>query len=222
MARTTGAMRIPLRRNGRGGWRFENFDPQTTRQLLHVAYARMYRHNMVARGVNRTAAWRKSMWQLRELDAGEKSIAEFSSTAAERRKRNPTCVYCSAHGSDTDHLIPRLRGGPEDADNQVPACRSCNSSKGSKDVFTWAETKGFFPLEIGKRYIRLAWLWSSRMELLDVPLDELRAANPPFLLDIPWTDDLPTRRPNRSDAKSPKKLRSPQLPGLKRVDRRDN
>ena len=219
---TRGAMKIPLRRNAPGGLRFKNFDPQTTRQLLHVAYARMYRHNMVARGVDRSAAWRKGMKQLRELDAGEKSIVEFSSTAAERRKRNANCVYCSAHGSDTDHLIPRLRGGPEDADNHGPACRSCNSSKGSKDVFTWAESKGFFPLEIGKRYIRLAWLWSSRMDLLDAPLDELRAANPPFLLDIPWTDDLPTRRPNESDASSPKTLRSPQLPGLERLNRPNN
>ena len=82
---------------------------------------------------------------------------------------------------------------------EIRTCRSCNSSKGSKDVFTWAESKGFFPLEIGKRYIRLAWLWSSRMGLLDAPLDELRAADPPFLLDIPWTDDLPRRRPQRSE-----------------------
>ena len=182
------------------GFRFGNLDPQTTRQLLHIAYARMWRLNMVSRGVPRRKAHVKAVGLLKALDASQQSIVEFSSTPAERRKRNPTCVYCSADGSDTDHLIPRLRGGPEDADNHVPACRSCNSSKGSKDVFTWAESKGFFPLEIGKRYTRLEWLWSSRMGLLDARLDELRAADPPFLLDIPWTDDLPRRRPERSEA----------------------
>lgn len=52
------------------------------------------------------------------------------------------------------------------------------------------------------------------MGLVDAPLDELRAAEPPFLLDIPWTDDLPTRRPERSDCSRPKTLRSPLLPGV--------
>ena len=192
-------MHIPLRPNAPGGLRFANFDPQTTRQLLHVAYARMWRHNMVSRGVNRSAAWNKGMRLLEDLGTGRRSIVEFSSTAAEKRKRHAVCAYCATDATSTDHLIPRLRGGPEDADNHVPACRSCNSSKGSKDVFTWAQSKGFFPLEIGKRYIRLAWLWSSRMGLLDAPLDDLRAAEPPFLLDIPWTDDLPTQRPQRSE-----------------------
>ena len=191
-------MNIPIRANpiaGRG-FRFGNLDPQTTRQLLHVAYARMWRHNMVLRGgVPRSAATVKARKLLEQLDAGQKSIVEFSATAAERRKKNPTCAYCSAEGSVSDHLIPRLRGGPEDADNHVPACRSCNSSKGSKDVFAWAASKGFFPLEIGKRYIRLAWLWSSRMGLLDASIDDLRAAEPPFLINLPWTDELPIRRP---------------------------
>ena len=197
-------MKIPMRSNrapGRG-FRFGDLDPQTVRQFLNVAYARMYRHNMVARGVSRSAATVKSRALLNELDAGEKSIVEFSSTAAEKRKGDRICAYCPNETTSTDHLIPRLRGGPEDADNHVPACRFCNSSKGSKDVFTWAQSKGFFPLEIGKRYIRLAWLWSSRMGLLDTPLDDLRAAEPPFLLDIPWTDDLPTQRPQRSETTS--------------------
>ena len=33
------------------------------------------------------------------------------------------------------------------------------------------------------------------MGLLDAPIDEPRAAEPPFLINLPWTDDLPTRRP---------------------------
>lgn len=105
-----------------------NFDPQTTRQLLYVAYARMLRHNLVARGLSRTIAYRRSLKILWKLAAGEKSILGFSAAAAERRKRDGLCVYCGAAATSTDHLIPRLAGGPEDADNHVPACRSCNSS----------------------------------------------------------------------------------------------
>ena len=76
-------------------------DPQTTRQLLQVAYARMWRHNMVSRGVNRSAAWRKGMSLLEDLDTGQRSIVEFSSTAAEKRKRNGICAYCAADATTT-------------------------------------------------------------------------------------------------------------------------
>lgn len=60
-------MKIPLRRHTPGGLKFKNFDPQTTRQLLYVAYARMLRHNLVARGLSRTIAYRRSLkilWKL--------------------------------------------------------------------------------------------------------------------------------------------------------------
>ena len=36
-----------------------------------------------------------------------------------------------------DHVIPLARGGTNDADNIVLACRNCNRSKGSKTVAEW-------------------------------------------------------------------------------------
>ena len=49
-----------------------------------------------------------------------------------------TCVYCGATDAlSLDHLIPRLRGGEDEANNLVTACRSCNSSKGSRDMLEW-------------------------------------------------------------------------------------
>jgi 5-methylcytosine-specific restriction endonuclease McrA len=40
------------------------------------------------------------------------------------------CYYCDAQGKlAVDHLIPKVRGGPDEADNLIWACRSCNSSK---------------------------------------------------------------------------------------------
>jgi hypothetical protein len=33
-----------------------------------------------------------------------------------------------------DHIIPRLHLGAEQLENLVPACRNCNSTKGTKDI----------------------------------------------------------------------------------------
>lgn len=46
------------------------------------------------------------------------------------------CAYCEKliPNPTQDHLIPLSKGGSHTADNIVPACLSCNSSKGNKDL----------------------------------------------------------------------------------------
>ena len=40
------------------------------------------------------------------------------------------CAYClTADATDVDHVQPLARGGRDELDNLVPACKSCNSSK---------------------------------------------------------------------------------------------
>jgi hypothetical protein len=42
----------------------------------------------------------------------------------------PVCGYCSKPGVlHRDHVVPRSRGGPDDATNIVMACQPCNSAK---------------------------------------------------------------------------------------------
>lgn len=46
------------------------------------------------------------------------------------------CVWCSAPLAEGDrdltieHVLPRLKGGPAWAENEVPACRRCNRERG--------------------------------------------------------------------------------------------
>lgn len=47
------------------------------------------------------------------------------------------CVYCDQPAETADHLVPLIRGGENTLDNLVPACLSCNSSKGSLLVEEW-------------------------------------------------------------------------------------
>ncbi len=48
-------------------------------------------------------------------------------------------IKCTSAGNlpnsfTLDHVVPLSKGGREDADNIVPCCKSCNSTKGSKSV----------------------------------------------------------------------------------------
>lgn len=48
------------------------------------------------------------------------------------------CAYCGADGIDTflilDHVTPKVLGGRSTIDNLIPACHSCNSSKGGRTL----------------------------------------------------------------------------------------
>jgi 5-methylcytosine-specific restriction endonuclease McrA len=55
-----------------------------------------------------------------------------------------TCVWCGrAFGPlvppTTEHLIPRLKGGPSWLENEVAACRRCNSERGHRSPADWLE-----------------------------------------------------------------------------------
>lgn len=47
------------------------------------------------------------------------------------------CRYCGRPATSIDHVVPVSKGGKDEPDNLVPACRSCNSSKGSKALDDW-------------------------------------------------------------------------------------
>lgn len=53
-----------------------------------------------------------------------------------------TCVFCSSQENlQTDHLIPKARGGSDSADNLVLTCKKCNTSRNDKGVFQWLGLK---------------------------------------------------------------------------------
>lgn len=47
------------------------------------------------------------------------------------------CAYCPDLADTRDHVIPVARGGSNSIDNIVPACKSCNCSKGTKLLHEW-------------------------------------------------------------------------------------
>lgn len=59
---------------------------------------------------------------------------------------NNQCAYCGKQLKNLtqDHFIPLSKDGPYTADNIIPACRSCNTSKNNKDFFEWYPKKEFY------------------------------------------------------------------------------
>lgn len=52
------------------------------------------------------------------------------------------CAYCGDSGKlQIEHVEPISRGGAHDADNIVPACRACNSSKHARTLVVWLAMK---------------------------------------------------------------------------------
>jgi hypothetical protein len=56
----------------------------------------------------------------------------------------PTCIWCgrafSTHVlASTEHVVPRVKGGPSWLENEVAACRRCNSERGHTAPVEWLE-----------------------------------------------------------------------------------
>lgn len=55
-----------------------------------------------------------------------------------------TCVWCGrpftalVHPT-TEHLVPRVKGGPSWLENEVAACRRCNGERGHRTPADWVE-----------------------------------------------------------------------------------
>lgn len=55
------------------------------------------------------------------------------------------CAYCGCKPNSItlDHVIPKVKGGTTQWSNLVPACTSCNGSKGHSDVWEWYQLQFF-------------------------------------------------------------------------------
>ncbi len=106
------------------------------------------------------------------------------------------CNYCSSTVNlALDHIFPQKLGGKDEAENLIFACRTCNSSKGKKDLMEWMQTKdNFLPLMVIRRYLKLVFTYCLENEILDLKLSETKNLELPFKLEF-----IPTKFPNPSE-----------------------
>ena len=107
------------------------------------------------------------------------------------------CNYCGSTKYLTlDHVLPKALGGSDSADNLLFVCKTCNSSKGKKDLMEWMVLRGrFLPLFVIRRYLKLVYQFCKIHGLLELKIEELKDMNLPFniefmLLTYPDPDQL--------------------------------
>jgi len=108
------------------------------------------------------------------------------------------CNYCGSNEKlALDHIFARKLGGKDDAENLIFACRSCNSSKGKKDLMEWMNyRKEFLPLMIIRRYLKLVFKYCSANRLLEKTVEEVKEMELPFKVEY-----IPTKYPKPNELK---------------------
>jgi hypothetical protein len=57
----------------------------------------------------------------------------------------PYCIWCSApleaqrNSPTTEHLVPRIKGGPSWIENELAACKRCNNERGHQSPAGWLQ-----------------------------------------------------------------------------------
>lgn len=91
------------------------------------------------------------------------------------------CFWCKVEVDNFsfDHFIPRLRGGTTIKENLVLCCKSCNSSKGTKDPVYFAKLIGMTDVETIKQKRKLI------LEKIGIPekdyIDQFSVIKTPFI-----------------------------------------
>ena len=95
------------------------------------------------------------------------------------------CNYCGSNSNlALDHIFPKKYGGTDDAENLIYACKSCNSSKGKKDLIDWMKFKNnFLPLMIIRRYLKMVYNYCKNNNLIDLKIEDLRDMDLPFNIE---------------------------------------
>ena len=116
---------------------------------------RQYRHSEIGRKTHREAVRRHNQTVVGRVAKVRRSHARRARKAQVGgiltltvlnlvSLQGGVCAYCERPFSDVrpptiDHVIPLSRGGTNDDSNVVAACRSCNSSKGSRTAVEFQE-----------------------------------------------------------------------------------
>lgn len=119
-----------------------------------------YQYSKLIASSAKVSGYKFVMSRMKLLSSGEIKMSIILRELKMQMSGNMQCEYCqSTENLSWDHLIPRIKGGPDTAENGAWACRSCNSSKGSRGIYEWygLDRKDKIPRLIAGKYLKLLY-----------------------------------------------------------------
>lgn len=173
--------------------------PHTVAELIYWSYANLA---MAHDGINRgLPTYDKTSFIIRMrmykgLLSGKLQISSLFKDERWKMENGARCVYCgSTENLSVDHLFPRIKGGSDSVENLVCSCKSCNSSKGKKDLMAWYDERGEFPsIMVLRRYLKIIRNLCLELGIMNERLEEVEAIILPFDLS-----KIPTNYPKCSE-----------------------
>lgn len=157
-------------------------------------------------------------FQYKKFMQNDHEIRDFFEDEKEKQRTGSNCNFCGSPDFSTiDHIFPKILKGPGTADNLLPSCKKCNSSKGMRDFMEWNEARiksgeKYLPLMIIQRYLKLVYFYCKTYDYLDKDLVEFIEFQYVSENKIPFKIDLlPIKFPDPIELKlhvEPKNLNS--------------
>jgi hypothetical protein len=162
---------------------------ETVRELIYISYSNLaMAHTAVDKKQEKYGAFNYMIRSrlFKGLITGTMNMRTIFDDEKIKLLTGQICNYCgSTDRLALDHIFPQKYGGQDDAENLIFACRTCNSSKGKKDLMEWMNFRGqFLPLMIIRRYLKLTFNYCNENGLLDKKIEELKDLELPFKIDL--------------------------------------
>lgn len=169
----------------------------TLKEHLYYAYANLAMAHMAID--NKQTTFDKNNYSIRAklykgLLNGEMNIRTLFDDEKIKLSIGTKCNYChSTKQLALDHILAQKLGGKDSGDNLIYACKTCNSSKGKKDLMEWMTFRGtdFLPLLIIRRYLKLVINYCTENNLMDLKISEIELEKVPFKVLL-----IPVKYPN--------------------------
>ena len=173
--------------------------PHTVAELIYWSYANLaMAHDGINRGLTTydKTSFIIRMRMYKGLLSGKLQVSSLFKDERWKMENGARCVYCgSTENLSVDHLFPCIKGGADHVENLVCSCKSCNSSKGKKDLMTWYNERGQFPsIMVLRRYLKLVLQQCQELDMMDKEWEEVDDSALPFRLSV-----IPTKFPKCSD-----------------------
>src|SRR5690554_4453576 len=144
---------------------------ETVRELIYYSYANLaMAHSAVNKKQEKynTFNYMIRAKLFKGLKEGTMNMRTIFDDEKIKLQTGQICNYCgSGNNLALDHILAKHFVQKDNAENLIYACRSCNSSKGKKDLMEWMDyKKDFFPLMVIRRYLKLIFQYCEEHELL--------------------------------------------------------